>query len=102
MKYTIQNKGSFLANPDNSRMLFDSKLEAEQFKKKHKIDASVHGYMDAENMKQVYGYDAYKLFNNGENVYTKIFGLNWSLCEKGKFNLDDFTKGYFNFYVIKQ
>ena len=79
-------------------MLFDSKEEAAQFKKNHNIDASIHGYMDASKMKSINGWTAWDLFKKGNNVYTKIFGSNWSLCEEGKFNFDDFTCGHFNFY----
>ena len=50
-------------------------------------------------MSQVDGWKAWRLFEDGKDVYAKIFGLNWTLCTKDKFNFDDFTCGHFNFYV---
>lgn len=99
MKYTICKEGSFLADENNNRKLFDSKEEASQFKKDHNIDASIHGYMDESKMKSISAWIAWDLFNKGENVYTKIFGLDWTLCEEGRFYFDDFICGHFNFYV---
>mgnify|MGYP004525952831 CR=1 FL=1 len=98
IKYTICRKGEFLANPDNSRMLFDSRMEAEEFKTKNSIDASVMGYLDKNKMMRISGFDALRSFQDGVSVYTKIFGLDWILCEKDKFDLMDFTNGVFEFY----
>ena len=98
IKYTICRKGEFLANPDNSRMLFDSRVEAEEFKTKNSIDASVMGYLDKSKMMRISGFDAFNDFKNGFNVYTKAFGLDWILCINGSFDVDDFTNGVFEFY----
>ena len=99
MKYTICKEGLFLADEDNKRKLFDSKEEAARFKDEHNIDASIHGYMDASKMKSINGWTAWDLFKKGDKVYTKIFGLDWTLCEEGRFDFDDFTCGHFSFYV---
>ncbi|AWL28957.1 hypothetical protein DJ533_10465 [Acinetobacter defluvii] len=44
------------------------------------------------------GYDAYRRFKSGENVYTKIFGVDPVLCKQDKWGFDDFTCGHFTFY----
>ena len=98
IKYTICRKGEFLANPDNSRMLFDSRVEAEEFKTKNSIDASVMGYLDKSKMARISGLDAFNDFKNGLNVYTKVFRLDWILCSNGSFDVGDFTNGVFEFY----
>lgn len=102
MKYTIAKNGHYLADSKNNRMLFESKAEAEAFKKKHSLDdCSILGHMDASKMQEVLGWDAWKIFKDGVNVYTKVFGLDWKLCEVGKWNMDDFNSGHFRFYVEK-
>ncbi len=100
MKYTICREGEFLANSDGTRKLFDTKEEAEIFKNNNNIDAYVHGYMNQSDMRQVFGINAYNLYKSGTEVYTKIFGLNWSLCKAGSFDFNDFTQGIFDFYII--
>ena len=99
MKYTICRNGTYLADAENNRILFDSKDAAEKFKIDNNIEASVACYVDKNKMSQVDGWKAWRLFEDGKDVYTKIFGLNWTLCTKDKFNFDDFTCGHFNFYV---
>lgn len=100
MKYTIAKKGHYLADSENNRMLFDSKEEAEAFKEKHSLDdCSVLGHMDASKMQEVSGWNAWKIFKDGVDVYTKVWGLDWKLCEAGKWNMNDFTCGHFKFYV---
>lgn len=102
MKYTIEKKGGYyVADQNNNRVLFDTREEADEVNKKNGFNASVHGYMDQEKMRKIDGYSAMKLVDSGEAVYTKIFGLDWSIVEKGKFSFDDFTKGYFTFYIEK-
>lgn|GEM_PF-7039769 len=44
------------------------------------------------------GYEAYSRFKSGEDIYTKIFGVDPILCKHDHYSLDDFTSGHFTFY----
>lgn len=102
MKYTICRKDEFVCNPDNTRMLFDSIEGAEKFKSRYVDqlkDSLILGYMDESKMIVVNKWKAWRLFDSGVSIYTKIWGVNWQLCTKEKWSFDEFTCGHFTFYI---
>ena len=101
MKYTIQNSLGYLADEDDNRILFDTKEEALVKLKQLVVEAYVRGYLNPNEVQQVDGWEAWKLFKEGAKVYTKVWGLDWQECTKDRWSLDDFICGVFNFYILK-
>ena len=101
MKYTIQNSLGYLADEDDNRILFDTKEEALVKLKQLEVKAYVYGYLNPNEVQQVDGWTAWKLFKEDVIVYTKVWGLDWQECTKDRWSLDDFICGVFNFYILK-
>ena len=98
-KYSVHSGNHHLADSDNRKMLFDTEDDARAFMREHRAVFEIKENLVAEKMMIVPGYDAWGMFKNGSDVWTKLFGSTWTKCAAEKWSMDDFTCGHFVFWV---